>query len=232
MISESDLRARFRRFDIRLFTSPFKLLPELRKAGVLVPLFQRDGEWRVLLTKRASHLRVHSGEVAFPGGKQDDGDTDEVAAALREAEEEIGLNPEDVRIVAVFLPSYVTKNIVVTAVLGLIPSDFVPNINTEEVEKTFDLPLRRFLETDFTIYKIPFHGKIACVHSFADECNGDTFITFGYTAMYCMRVAVVAYQADTRMQFIEGIWTTKDDAFYARGNFLNVFLEDKRSSNL
>ena len=70
----------------------------LRPAAVLIPLLRQAGEWRLLYTRRVDGLPEHSGQVAFPGGRVDPGDPTPEAAALREAEEEIGLNPANVRI--------------------------------------------------------------------------------------------------------------------------------------
>jgi 8-oxo-dGTP pyrophosphatase MutT (NUDIX family) len=102
--------------------------PIFDRASVLIPLFQVDGEWRVLLTVRSKHLRSHSGLVAFPGGKQDSVDMDDIETALREADEEVGLDPGSVEIVSVLHPSYVRPNILVTVVVGIIPSDFKQTI--------------------------------------------------------------------------------------------------------
>ena len=71
----------------------------LRPASVLVPLVERGGGLRLILTRRAALLKHHPGQVAFPGGKQDAADATPLAAALREAREEIGLRPEDVEVV-------------------------------------------------------------------------------------------------------------------------------------
>jgi 8-oxo-dGTP pyrophosphatase MutT (NUDIX family) len=67
------------------------------ESGVLVPLFEEAGETRVILTRRAAHLRSHTGQVAFPGGRLEPGE-DAVAGALREAHEEIGLDPAEVEV--------------------------------------------------------------------------------------------------------------------------------------
>jgi 8-oxo-dGTP pyrophosphatase MutT (NUDIX family) len=76
-----------------------------RRASVLVCLFEgAAGELRVILTRRAGRLSSHSGEVALPGGKRDEEDEDDIATALREAKEEIGLEPSQVRVVAIFEP--------------------------------------------------------------------------------------------------------------------------------
>jgi hypothetical protein len=79
--------------------------PTVKRAAVLLCLFKGSaGELRVILTKRAGTLSSHSGEVALPGGKRDEEDKDDAATALREAQEEIGLEPSQVRVVAVFEP--------------------------------------------------------------------------------------------------------------------------------
>ena len=81
--------------------NPDTVLPEgrkLRPAGVLVPIEVTQGGARLWLTKRSSALQHHPGQVAFPGGKQEEGDADIVAAALREAHEEIGLEPGAVEV--------------------------------------------------------------------------------------------------------------------------------------
>src|SRR3982751_1666988 len=77
---------------------PAELPGPPRPAAVLVALFEEDGEVRVILTRRAAHLRSHTGEVSFPGGRIDPGE-EAVAAALREAAEEVGLEPATVQIV-------------------------------------------------------------------------------------------------------------------------------------
>jgi 8-oxo-dGTP pyrophosphatase MutT (NUDIX family) len=72
--------------------------PDTRRAAVLAPVYDRDGEAWVVLTRRAQHLRSHQGEVSFPGGRRD-GNEPLVATALREAEEEIRLDPEAVEVI-------------------------------------------------------------------------------------------------------------------------------------
>lgn len=118
---------------------PFLHRP-LALASVLIPILTRP-EPTVLLTERTAHLSTHSGQVAFPGGRQDEQDADAVAAALREAEEEVGLNPAAVQIIGQ-LPIYQTGSAYrVTPVVGLVAPDAVLHPNPHEVARIFEVPL-------------------------------------------------------------------------------------------
>ena len=113
----------------------------LRPAAVLIALWVRPEGVRVILTKRASHLKHHPGQIAFPGGKVDAGDSGPEAAALREAFEEIGLAPNRVQVVGV-LPNHETvTGFVVTPVLSVVRDDFMPVPEQGEVEEVFSVPL-------------------------------------------------------------------------------------------
>lgn len=114
---------------------------DLRPAAVLVPLIERAGGWSVVLTRRADSLRQHAGQVAFPGGRLDPGDASLEAAALREAWEEIGLPPTQVRLLG-RLDDYVTiTRYRVTPVVGVIHGDFTPRLDPREVASLFEAPL-------------------------------------------------------------------------------------------
>jgi 8-oxo-dGTP pyrophosphatase MutT (NUDIX family) len=110
------------------------------QASVLLPVVMRERP-TLLLTQRTAHLSTHSGQIALPGGKQDDGDVDAVAAALRETQEEIGLAPERVEVLGA-LPIYVTGTaFIVTPVVGLIQPGFDLQPNPHEVDDVFEVPL-------------------------------------------------------------------------------------------
>ncbi len=111
-------------------------------AGVLAPLFEEDGETRVVLTRRSNGLRTHQGQVSFPGGRLNEGE-DPSAAARREAFEEIGLDPAQVRTAGWLHPVLtLVSTSFILPVLGLLDGrpDFV--VNPDEVERVFDVALR------------------------------------------------------------------------------------------
>ena len=110
------------------------------QASVLVPLVMRE-QPMVLLTQRTSHLVHHSGQIAFPGGKVDETDADVVAAALREAEEEVGLRADFVQILGT-LPLYTTGSaFIITPVVALVRPGFILAPNPGEVADVFEVPL-------------------------------------------------------------------------------------------
>ena len=109
-------------------------------AAVLVAIVMRQ-QPMVLLTQRTVHLSTHSGQIAFPGGKTDAHDADAAATALREAQEEVGLDPSFVDVLGV-MPHYVTGSaFIITPVVALVQPDFTLTPNAFEVADVFEVPL-------------------------------------------------------------------------------------------
>ncbi len=131
--------------------NPDTVLPEgrkLRPAGVLAPIVMRDGRLELLLTKRSSALKHHPGQIAFPGGKQDEGDADVIAAALREADEEIGLPRGSVEVLGTLPMHETVTGFNVTPVIGFVRDDFVIKPEPGEVEEVFAVPLDHVLNPE------------------------------------------------------------------------------------
>ena len=144
--------------------NPDTVLPaerKLRPAGVLAPIVENANGLSVLLTKRSAALKHHPGQIAFPGGKQDEGDADVIAAALREADEEIGLPPSHVEVLGT-LPAHETvTSFLVTPVIGFVKTPFEIKPEPGEVDEVFAVPLDHVLNPDnYLIQSRPWRGQM------------------------------------------------------------------------
>ncbi|MDO7842929.1 CoA pyrophosphatase [Sphingomonas immobilis] len=119
---------------------------DFRQAGVLVPVTDR-ADPGVILTRRNDTMRNHAGQVAFPGGRMDPGDADVVAAALREAEEEIALPRSAVTVVGAADEYRTISGYRVTPVIGVVPPDLTFTPNAGEVADVFEVPLGFLLDS-------------------------------------------------------------------------------------
>tara|TARA_B100000678_G_scaffold242823_1_gene214190 strand:- start:1527 stop:2129 length:603 start_codon:yes stop_codon:yes gene_type:complete len=115
-------------------------------AAVLVPVTDRPRPG-VILTQRTEQLRNHAGQVAFPGGRKEDSDADLIAAALREAQEEIGLSPSDVEVVGLTDRYRTITGFQVTPVVAVVPPDLPLRAEPGEVDSIFEVPLDFLLDT-------------------------------------------------------------------------------------
>jgi len=114
-------------------------------AAVLIAITRRP-EPSVILTQRPAHMRSHAGQIAFPGGRIDATDADPIAAALREAHEEIALDPAQVHIISVLAPYQTGSGYYITPVLGVVPPDLPLRPNEGEVADVFEVPLTFLLD--------------------------------------------------------------------------------------
>ena len=134
--------------------------PGLRDAAVLVPVVDHADGASVILTQRTLTLRNHSGQIAFPGGKIDPEDQTPAAAALREAREEIGLEPAMVEPLGYLTPYLTRTGYRIVPVLGRVDPDHRIIINPEEVSDTFEVPLSFLMTSDnHRRGSRPFKGK-------------------------------------------------------------------------
>ncbi len=113
----------------------------VKDAAVLMPLVARDDEISVVLTKRAEQLSAHSGQVAFPGGKIDDTDASPEAAALREADEEIGLSPGNVEVLGRLPDYYSGSGFRIAPIIAIMDAGASVAANPDEVDYVFEVPL-------------------------------------------------------------------------------------------
>ncbi len=117
-----------------------------RNAAVLVPVVARRPEVTVLLTQRTAHLPAHSGQIAFPGGKIEESDKTPVEAAIREAEEEIGMPPDLVTPLSLLDLHNTGTGFRIVPVLSLIDPSFTPVPDPNEVADVFEVPLAFLME--------------------------------------------------------------------------------------
>jgi 8-oxo-dGTP pyrophosphatase MutT (NUDIX family) len=175
-------RAKHREFDGRpLFNADRPTMP----AAVLVALINRAEGFRVLYTERSSELQVHSGQVAFPGGKIDAADTDAAGAAMREADEEVGLRASDARVIG-FLPNYLTvSNYLVTPVVADVHPTAPFRANPGEVTGMFEVPLA-FLVPEENYTRLSFVRGRTRRSSWRIDHDGHTIwgITAGLTRLF------------------------------------------------
>ena len=150
-----------------------KMFPaEPARAAVLVPLVERPAGLQVLLTQRASHLKNHPGQISFPGGRIESADAGPWEAALRETQEEIGLEPQFVTRAGYLQDHLVISGFRVTPAVGFVQPGFDLRLDETEVENVFEVPLefvldvRNHLSRDHSIaghtvitHEIPYEGR-------------------------------------------------------------------------
>ncbi|MEP0356410.1 CoA pyrophosphatase [Paraglaciecola sp.] len=126
----------------------FPLKSSGKPAAVLIPIVQYPDELRVVFTVRAKHLKHHGGQISFPGGKKEVSDLSLARTALRETFEEIGIAPDKVEIIG-HLPVYRTiSGFEVTPYIGFISAPLKIEVDKNEVDETFEVPLTFLLNTN------------------------------------------------------------------------------------
>lgn len=147
VITEEFLRAKLEDEDrLRAETDGYAEIPihpdvNLKCAAVLVPLAHFQDEWHILYTRRTDRVESHKGQVSFPGGACDEGETLPEETALREAEEEIGIRPIDVKVIGRLSRMVTISHFRVTPVVGIIPFPYAFKTAGIEVARVFTIPL-------------------------------------------------------------------------------------------
>ncbi len=152
-----------------------------RQAGVLIPLLEDMGVYKILFTKRTSLVEQHKGQISFPGGSVDEKDCSLLETALRESEEEIGLLKKDVDILGRIDDTLtVASDFIVRPFVGLVPFPYDFVINEYEVERLIIVPVEVFLTENSgnNVYSVEYEAK--AYHTKAYEYNGD--VIWGATA--------------------------------------------------
>jgi 8-oxo-dGTP pyrophosphatase MutT (NUDIX family) len=140
-----------------------------KAAAVLIPIQERQDGDSLVLTKRADHLRTHKGQIAFPGGRVDAGDFDFVQTALRECQEEIGIDPSCVRILGRLDEFTAGYGLVVTPVVGVIPAVCDFRIDPAETAAVASVPIAALMQSpNFTMNDYLSPGGHPSYHFYAN----------------------------------------------------------------
>ncbi len=143
-LTETDIVQRLNRASThRTFDVPTANDENYKDAAVLVPFLRVGDEWHLLYIRRACSERDrHSGQVAFAGGKRDEDDHDLYATALREANEEVGIDPQDVRVLGQLTHHHSISHFRITPVVGQVPWPYHLRLQRGEVDRAFTIPLQ------------------------------------------------------------------------------------------
>lgn len=168
-------------------------LDGIRPAAVLIGISPRETGATALLTQRPKTMPTHAGQVAFPGGKLDPVDKDEVEAALREAEEEVGVGEGDVELIGRASPYLTGTGYRIVPVVGLLRSDFVPIPDKTEVDAVFESEMSFLMNPDnHTTNEAIYKGKRRVFYDMPYE----GFRIWGVTAGIIRRLYVTLYGGD------------------------------------
>ncbi|XP_062997010.1 peroxisomal coenzyme A diphosphatase NUDT7 [Elgaria multicarinata webbii] len=193
MSMKDKAKLRLKKFDVG---DRFSHLP-LAKASVLIPLMVKDGKLCVLFTVRSMKLRRSPGEVCFPGGRSDPTDRDEIATALREAKEEVGLHPEQTEVICRLVPGIDKTFSLVTPVVAFIEDTFQAHPNPEEVSDVFSVPLEYFISPlKYRVIPLVKMGEVSyLMHSFEydDPERKTSFTIWGLTANFVVFLALAIF---------------------------------------
>lgn len=121
--------------------------PRMRRAAVLLPLFEEHGDGYVLFTRRTDTVEHHKGQISLPGGSEDASDAGPLATALRETEEELGIPPDRIEILGALDDVYtVVSGFVITPFVGVIPHPMPLRVNPHEIAEVLTVPISTFRE--------------------------------------------------------------------------------------
>ena len=120
--------------------------PALIPAGVMLIVYPKDGDYRVLLQKRSARVDVHKGEVSFPGGRMDAGDATLLDTALRETHEEMGVLPGDVEVLGALDDTATSTGYCTSPYVGAIPAAYEFNLSKAEVAEALEVPISSLLD--------------------------------------------------------------------------------------
>jgi 8-oxo-dGTP pyrophosphatase MutT (NUDIX family) len=168
----------------------------LKKAAVLVPFVKQDDEWHLLFIKRSEHENDrHSGQVAFAGGRHEESDDSLEMTALREAHEEVGIEPEHVTVLGELNHHYSVSNYEITPIVATVPWPYDLTLQESEVAATFTIPLSWLANEDnYKLEKRQFDGVEIPVVYFKKYNN---YLLWGATARMTLSLLTLLNVSET-----------------------------------
>lgn len=142
------------------------------RSAIMIPLVKKEDGWHILFEIRASSMRKQPGDISFPGGKIDETDATVIDAALRETFEEIGVEPSNVEVLQQLSPLVMSSSFVVYSVVGRISEQQQYNLNKDEVDDVFTVPLKWFLENEPYLHTVAIKPTPSADFPFEKIANG------------------------------------------------------------
>lgn len=150
------------------------------RSAVLIPLVEIENEWHVLFEVRAQNMRKQPGDISFPGGKIDPGETPE-EAAIRETHEELGIEPDAIEVIDRLSPYIMSQNFVVYPFVGIVQQIEQISVNPDEVEEWFTVPLNWLLAHEPEVHEIQLNPSFSEDFPFDKIYNGKDYQWRGST---------------------------------------------------
>jgi 8-oxo-dGTP pyrophosphatase MutT (NUDIX family) len=163
------------------------------ESAVLIPIYQEEGQYGIVFIRRTMTVKVHKGQISFPGGTRDKGDKNLLDTALREAEEEIRLRREDVTILGEMDDEITTtSNFIVTPFVAKIPWPYSFTLNSKEVDKIINIPVKALLDK-------------SCCKPDSEILDGQKVASFTYQYGSTLIWGATARILNKLLEIIEGI---------------------------
>ena len=174
---------------------PKLIVEDMPEAGILVPI-TREKDPQIILTRRAQHMNTHKGQVAFPGGKHDEGDVELVDTALRECHEEIGVPPSKVEVIGPLSQVVSLHGIRVSPFVGLVDADISMSANLDELDSIFKVPVSFFLnEEPVRRDRMTYKGLALSVPSYHYQYQDEEYEIWGLSAIVVVELMNLAFDA-------------------------------------
>ncbi|MDV6378782.1 CoA pyrophosphatase [Sporosarcina sp. GW1-11] len=146
------------------------------RSAVMIPLVEAEGEWHVLFEVRSLKMRKQPGDISFPGGRIDVTDASPMAAALRETQEELGIDPSTVKMIGELSPYIASPSFVVYPFVAAIDyNEIIRSYNKDEVEEVFAIPMKWLLEHEPYMHLVSIETAPPANFPFEKIMNGDQY---------------------------------------------------------